>query len=92
VDKPGAPLDEGDLNDPNGAEAPDASQLADPRDDGVTDPANPDEPEEAVAGGTRLDTHGRAATPRTHPAPRTTPRPPAAEHEPGGAESAPGTS
>ena len=68
AEQPGGPIDYGDPTDPNGGEPPDPGQL-DPLvvDDGVTDPANPGEPEETLAGGTRLDTYGTLRDPANPP-------------------------
>jgi len=65
ADKPGGPIDYGDPTDPNGADPVDPSQVDD--NDGVTDPVNPGEPEEMVAGSIRLDMYGTLRDPANPP-------------------------
>jgi hypothetical protein len=67
ADKPGGPVDYGDPTDPNAPEPPDESQIAHLLNDGVTDPVNPGEPEETVAGGTKLDTYETLRDPGNPP-------------------------
>ena len=65
MDRPGGPIDYGDPTDPNGGEPLDPSQVD--GNDGVTDPANPGEPEEMVAGSIRLDMYGTLRDPANPP-------------------------
>ena len=66
-DRPGSPIDYADPTDPNGPEPPDEGEIVHLLNDGVTDPVNPGEPEETVAGGTRLDTYGTLRDPADPP-------------------------
>lgn len=65
AEQPGGPIDYGDPTDPNGADPVDPSQVDD--NDGVTDPVNPGEPEEMVAGSIRLDMYGTLRDPVNPP-------------------------
>ena len=52
VSKPGGPVDYGDPADPNGEPPPDPSNVVDPhKNDGVTDPVDPGEPELVLGAG-----------------------------------------
>jgi hypothetical protein len=68
--RPGGPVDSGNPNDPNAPESLDPGQFVDPRNDGVTDPADPGEGENGPApvalfneGGTKPDLGGELRDP-----------------------------
>lgn len=67
ADKPGGPVNYGDPTDPNAPEPPDESQIVHLLNDGVTDPVNPGEPEEILAGSARLDMYGTLRDPADPP-------------------------
>ena len=87
ADRSGAPSNYGDPNDPNRGDPVDPGAY-DPN-DGVTDPANPGEPEELATGSIRLDMYGTLRDPvGPHGTEDEGPPGAAAEHGRGGAEPA----